>query len=183
MSVKSNLEREMLGERLAKTIGRISVNEAAAIAECSPNSFRRWLNGEVSANATCLGRIANHFSVSLDYLVMGIDQVSVETRGTPENRVPDFVKRKIATLRSRGFTLDGIDRQPFGPIQPNGNLQVRALRRAILTFLGVIGQGETVSVRILNHAESLSRAATSDGCDDHGSLNVGGWAGRDFPAE
>jgi phage repressor protein C with HTH and peptisase S24 domain len=70
------LENVGIGRRLAKAIGTTSINDAADVAGCSPNSFRRWLKGEVSADARGLAKIAHHFHVSLMELITGMTDES-----------------------------------------------------------------------------------------------------------
>lgn len=60
-----------IGERLRAAIGDMPPAEVAVIADVSPNTFRRWLKGEVAADAKSLAKIAEHFDKSLTWLLAG----------------------------------------------------------------------------------------------------------------
>jgi phage repressor protein C with HTH and peptisase S24 domain len=71
-----DLENQGIGSRLAKAVVGMTVAEAAHIAGCSQNTFRRWLKGEVAADARGLARIAFKTGKSLMWLVTGISDES-----------------------------------------------------------------------------------------------------------
>lgn len=60
-----------IGQRLRIAIGEMPVGEAAAVTGASANTFRRWMTGEVAADAKALAKIARACKVSLDWLLMG----------------------------------------------------------------------------------------------------------------
>ncbi len=79
----SDIENIGIGRRLAKTMGQHSIPEVAEIAGTSPNSLRRWIKGEVAADARALAKICLKFNCSLMWLVTGVgeeeggDEVSI----------------------------------------------------------------------------------------------------------
>ena len=79
----SDIENIGIGRRLAKVMGQASIPEVAELAGTSPNSLRRWLRGEVAADARALAKICLKFNCSLMWLVTGVgeaeggDEVSV----------------------------------------------------------------------------------------------------------
>jgi phage repressor protein C with HTH and peptisase S24 domain len=79
----SDIENIGIGRRLAKLMGQASIPEVAEIAGTSPNSLRRWIRGEVAADARALAKICLKFNCSLMWLVTGVgdeegrDQVSI----------------------------------------------------------------------------------------------------------
>ena len=117
--MNDEFQNQSLGRRLAKAIGRVSINEAAEIAGCSPNTFRRWLKGESEASPAALSRIAGHFGVTLDYLIIGIGdesgdwETNMPTLGRGQTRVAIYESKVSAGAGALHFDGEPIDFQIF----------------------------------------------------------------------